>query len=201
MQIFIIFQKFTYMMIYSNGKVAGIFFFIAASQFILGLVVAEALYPGYSISTNYISDLGVGPSSTIFNVSIFLVGLLSIIGTYFLHRAFHDRVITLLLTIAALAAMNVGIFTENSEPMHTIASAFVFLFGGLSATVSYRLMKHPFSIIVIILGMMSLFASIFFIGKNYLGLGVGGMERMIAYPILIWMIGAGGFLVAFSEKS
>ena len=117
-------------MIYSNGKVAGIFFFIAAAQFILGLIVAEALYPGYSISANYISDLGVGPSSTIFNVSIFLVGLLSIIGTYFLQRAFHNKVVTLLLTIAALAAMSVGIFTENSEPMHTIASVFVFLFGG-----------------------------------------------------------------------
>jgi hypothetical protein len=35
----------------------------------------------------------------------------------------------------------------------------------------------------------------------YVGLGVGGMERMIVYPILIWMIGFGGFLSAFSEKS
>jgi hypothetical membrane protein len=201
MQIFISFQKFTNMMIYPNGKVAGIFFFIAAAQFILGLIVAEALYPGYSISTNYISDLGVGPSSTIFNVSIFLVGFLSIIGTYFLHRTFHHKVVTLLLTIAALAAMSVGIFTENSEPMHTIASVFVFLFGGLSAITSYRLMKHPFFIIGIILGLMSLFASIFFIGKIYLELGVGGMERMIVYPILIWMIGFGGFLIAFPEKS
>ncbi len=189
------------MMIYSNGKVAGIFFFIAASQFILGLIVAEALYPGYSISANYISDLGVGPSSTIFNMSIFLVGLLSIIGTYFLHRTFHDWTITLLLTIAALAAMNVGIFTENSEPMHTIASVLVFFFGGLSAIVSYRLLKSPFSIIAITLGLISLSASIFFIGKFYLGIGVGGIERMIAYPILIWMIGVGGFLIAFSEES
>jgi hypothetical membrane protein len=188
-------------MIYSNGKIAGIFFFVAASQFILGLIVAEALYPGYSISTNYISDLGIGPSSTIFNVSIFLTGLLSIIGTYFLHRAFHHKVVTLLLTISALAALCVGIFTENSEPMHTVVSFFVFLFGGVSALVSCRLMKHPFSIIAIILGMMSLFASIFFIGKIYLGLGVGGMERMIAYPILIWMIGFGSFLIALSEKS
>lgn len=187
-------------MIYSNEKVAGLFFFIAAAQFILGLIIAEALYPGYSISTNYISDLGVGPSSMIFNISVFLVGFLSIIGTYFLYHAFHDRVVTLLLLIAALAAMNIGIFTEYSEPMHTIASAFAFFFGGLSAIFSYRLMKQPFSIIVIIMGMMSLFALIFFIGKNYLGLGIGGMERMIVYPILIWMIGVGGFLIALSEK-
>jgi hypothetical membrane protein len=189
------------MMMYSNGKIAGVFFFIAASQFILGLIVAEALYSGYSISTNYISDLGVGPSSMVFNMSIFLVGLLTIIGAYFLQRAFNFKVVTILITIAALAAMGVGIFTEDSEPMHMLASFVVFLFSGLSAIFSYKLLKYPFNIIVIFLGLMSLFALIFYIGNLYLGLGVGGMERMIVYPILIWMIGFGGFLIALSEKS
>ena len=187
-------------MIYSKGKVAGVFFFIAASQFILGLIVAEALYPGYSISTNYISDLGVGPSSTVFNVSIFLLGLLSIIGTYYLQRAFNLKMITILLTIAAVAAMGVGIFTENSEPMHMFASFFVFLFSGLSAISSCRLIKYPFNIIVILLGLVSVLAMILFMENIYVGLGVGGMERMIVYPILIWMIGLGGFLIAFPEK-
>ena len=186
---------------YSNGKVAGVLFFIASTQFVIGLIVAEALYPGYSISTNYISDLGVGPSSTVFNTSIFLLGLLSLIGTYFLHRAFNLKVITILLTITAVAAMGVGIFTENSKPMHMIVSFCVFLFGGFSAIFSCRLMKHPFNIIVILLGTMNLLALILFIGNFYFGLGVGGMERMIVYPILIWMIGFGGFLIAFPEKS
>lgn len=189
------------MMIYSKEKIAGLLFFIAASQFILALIIAEALYPGYSTSTNYISDLGIGPSSTIFNVSVFLVGLLTIIGTYFLHRAFHLTVVTILLTIAALAAMNVGIFTENSEPMHMLASFFVFLFSELSAIFSYKFTKYPFNIIVILLGITSLLALILYGGKIYLGLGVGGMERMIVYPILIWMIGTGGYLIAFPEKS
>jgi hypothetical membrane protein len=201
MQIFINIKKFTYLMVYSNGKVAGVIFFIAATQFILGLIVAEALYPGYSISTNYISDLGVGPSSLVFNTSIFLLGLLSLIGTYFLYRVYNLKVITILLTIATLASMGVGIFTENSEPMHMFVSFFAFLFSGLSAIFSYRLMKHPFSIIVILLGMISLSALFLFIGNFYLGMGVGGMERMIVYPILIWMIGFGSFLIAFPEKS
>jgi hypothetical membrane protein len=187
-------------MVYSNGKVAGTLFFVASAQFILGLIVAEALYPGYSISTNYISDLGVGPSSMVFNTSIFLLGLLSLIGTYFLYRAYNLKVITILLTISALAAMGVGIFTENSGPMHMFVSFFVFLFGGLSAIFSYRLMKSPFFVIVILLGVMSLSVLFLFIGNFYCGLGVGGMERMIVYPILIWMIGFGGFLIAFPEK-
>jgi hypothetical membrane protein len=186
---------------YSNGKVAGVIFFIASTQFVLGLIVAEALYPGYNISTNYISDLGIGPSSAVFNVSIFLLGLLSIIGTYFLYRAYNLKVITILLTITALASMGVGIFTEDSAPMHMFVSFSAFLFSGLSAIFSYRLMKHPFSIMVILLGIISLSALFLFIGNFYFGLGVGGMERMIVYPILIWMIGFGGFLIAFAEKS
>jgi hypothetical membrane protein len=189
------------MMVYSNIKVAGVLFFIASTQFVLGMIIAEALYPGYSISANYISDLGVGPSSTVFNVSIFLLGLLSLIGTYFLYQAYNLKVITILLIITALASMGVGIFTEDNNPMHMFVSFFAFLFGGLSAISSNRLMKHPFSIIVILLGVMSLSALFLFMGNFYFGLGAGGMERMVAYPILIWMIGFGSFLIAFPEKS
>jgi hypothetical membrane protein len=83
---------------YSNGKVAGVLFFIAATQFVLGIIVAEALYPGYSISKNEISYLGIGPSAMVFNASIFLLGLLMIVGTYFLQRAFNVRILTVLLT-------------------------------------------------------------------------------------------------------
>ena len=53
----------------SNGKIAGVLLLVASVQFILGLVVAEALYSGYSVADNYISDLGVGPSSIVFNSS------------------------------------------------------------------------------------------------------------------------------------
>ena len=182
-------------MIYSHSQIAGVLIFLAATQLILGIIVAEALYPGYSIATNYISDLGIGPSSIIFNVSVFLLGLLAIIGVYFFQRAFHSTLLTILFTIAALAAMSVGIFTENSEPMHTIASIVLFLFCGLSAIFSSKVSKSPFKIIVILLGIISLGAMILFMGSIYLGLGVGGMERIIVYPILIWMIGFGSFLI------
>jgi hypothetical membrane protein len=188
-------------MVYSDSKIAGVLIFIAASQLIFGVIIAEALYPGYSISTNYISDLGIGPSSIVFNVSIFLLGLLAIIGLYFFQKAFHSTLITILFIIAALAAMTVGIFTENSEPMHTIASIAVFLFCGLSAIFSYKVTKPPFNIIAILLGVISLGAMILFMSNIYVGLGVGGMERMIVYPILIWMIGFGSFLIAYPEKS
>jgi hypothetical membrane protein len=73
-------------MAYPREKVAGTLFFIAATHFVLAFTIAETLYPGYRVSGNYISDLGIGPSSIIFNSSVFLLGLSLLIGTYFLRH-------------------------------------------------------------------------------------------------------------------
>jgi hypothetical membrane protein len=187
---------------YSDGKVAGTLFFIAASQFIIGMMVAEArAISGYSISTNYISDLGVGPSAMIFNSSVFLLGLLILIGAYFLHRAFNLKFLTLSLILTAIGAMGVGVFTEHYGSIHPIVSLIAFLFGGLSSLASYRLLKRPFSVIAVILGLMTLGALGLYAAQVYLGLGAGGMERMIAYPNLMWGAGFGGYLLANSEKA
>lgn len=71
-------------MVFPKERVAGALFFVAVTQFILGLTIVEALHPIYSVSANYASDLGIEPFSTVFNSSVFLLGLLLLIGTYFL---------------------------------------------------------------------------------------------------------------------
>ena len=193
---------------FSDGRIAGTLFFVAASQFVLGLVVAEALYPSYSISANYISDLGVGPSAMYFNSSVFLLGLLLIIGAYFLQRAFDYKVLTVLLVLTAIGAMGVGVFTEDFRTIHLVVSLTAFLFGGLSAIFSaicsyiheFKLLKMPFSAMAVILGLMCLGAMALFGANMYLGLDSGGMERMIVYPILMWGAGFGGYLIASPEK-
>jgi len=196
-------------MAYSNGKVAGALFFIAVTQFVLGLIVSEALYSGYSISDNYISDLGVGPSSIIFNSSVFLLGLLLLIGTYFLQRAFKAfEVLKVSLILTAIGDMGVGVFTEHSMAIHGILALTASSCSGLSAIFSvicsyvhkFELVKMPFSVIAVILGLMSLGALVLFMAGMDLGLGVGGMQRMIVYPFLMWGAGFGGHLIAHSEN-
>ena len=195
-------------MAYSREKVAGALFFVAVSQFVLGVIVSEALYSGYSVSDNYISDLGVGPSSMIFNSSVFLMGLLLIVGAYFLHRALNFTMLTVMLVLTALGAMGVGVFTEDFGAIHSAVSLITFVFGGLSAIFSvvcsyvheFKLVEMPFSALAVILGLMSLGALVLFIAGVYLGLGVGGMERMIVYPLLVWGAGFGGYLIAHPEK-
>jgi len=163
--------------------------------------VSEAFYPGYNLSENYISDLGVGPSSLIFNISVFLLGALMVGGAFLLQRGFHDRIFTVFLILDAVGAMGVGVFPENLEPMHSLSAVLIFLFGGVSALYSFRLVKQPFTLISIILGVWSLVASGLFAMEQYLGLGVGGMERMIVYPVLMWIFGFSGYLLACSEQS
>ncbi len=39
-------------------ELGGTLFFVAGAQFIIGMIISEALYPGYSTPLNTISDLG-----------------------------------------------------------------------------------------------------------------------------------------------
>jgi hypothetical protein len=58
----------------------------------------------------------------------------------------------------------------------------------------------PFSTLSIILGSMTLAALALFGSGAYLGLGAGGIERMIAYPALMWEAGFGDYHIAHPEE-
>src|SRR5438128_10269680 len=96
---------------------AGLFLFVGIAQFpVIGLTVSEAVYSeasptGYSISQNYISDLGVGPAALIFNPSIILVGVLVLATAWFLWRAVGDRILSIVVSLAGAGAIAVVVFT------------------------------------------------------------------------------------------
>jgi hypothetical membrane protein len=202
-------------MTYSKEKVAGTLFFIAAAQFVLGLTISEALYPGFNTSAYYISDLGIGPSALIFNSSAFLLGLLLLIGTYFLRQTPDFKTVNIMLLLMAIGAMGIGIFTKNCRTAHGAVASMAFFFAGLTAISSSKTLKKPLSLISIALGMMTLAAlALFSIGmvtsgsltsdiaynsNFYLGLGPGGMEHMIVYPVGMWLAGFSWHLITQRE--
>jgi hypothetical protein len=104
--------------------------------------------------------------------------------------------------------MGVGIFTGHFGIIHGIVSLIAFLFGGLSTIFSvicsyvhkFKLLEIPFSAIAVILGLMSLGALALFMAHVDLGLGMGGMERMIVYPLLMWYAGFSGLLMVHLER-
>lgn len=193
----------------SNASKAGVAIFTGAVQFSIGLVLAEIYYPGYNVSTNAVSDLGANcsasscqiyqPSSTIFNSSVILLGLMVLIGAYFLQRAFHWKPVTVMVALAGIGALGAGLFPETTGVLHSIFSLIVFLFAGLSAVVTARFQKKPLSYFSVVLGLLTLSALVLSLGGNYLGLGGGGMERMVVYPVLLATIGFGGHLMAIDE--
>lgn len=189
-----------------NKKIGATLILFGTAQFLLLLSIAEELYPGYSTSQNAISDLGatcrssvctiVQPSSDIFNFSVFLLGLLLVLGSYFLYRAGTSRLFCILLGVAGIGAMGVGVFPETTGSLHTLVSLITFLFGGITAIISYRVLSSSMRYFSVVMGVITLAALILYASKIYLGLGLGGMERMIAYPVLFWGLAFAGNLLA-----
>ena len=189
---------------YSDGKIAGTLLFVGSAQFIIALIVAEAFYPGYSVAQNFISDLGatcratclvVQPTSIIFNSSVTLLGLLAIVASYFIKREFRWRTLTFLVIMSGVGITGVGVFPETAGVVHHIVSLIAFLFAGLSAIASYKLQKAPSSYFSVLLGVMTIVALTLCVSNIFLGLGQGGMERMIVYPALIWTVGFGAYIM------
>jgi hypothetical membrane protein len=191
-------------MLFSDRKLSGILAFIGGVECLVGISVAEELYPSYSVSANFISDLGatcrasctiVQPASVVFNSSVALLGGLAIAASYFIYRSTRRRVLTSFLLLAGVGAVGVGFFPETTGIVHAIVSLVVFLFGGLSAVSSYQVLEVPMNYLSILLGGITLVALALFLTGNYSTLGQGGMERMVAYPALLWLVGFGAYLM------
>jgi hypothetical membrane protein len=187
----------------TNRALAGLFLFIGAAQFVVGMLVAEATYsgyPAYNIRENAISDLGVGSTALLFNVSVFLVGVFTILGADFLHRVHRRMLFTIPFLLAGIGAIGVGLFPENVPTAHEVSALIAFLFGGIAAIVAYPLEKEPLNYISVLLGILGLMALGLFVSGVFMGLGFGGMERMIIYPVLLWEVSFGGYLVAAPDE-
>jgi len=193
--------------------VAGALFFIAGTLILLGIVTAEATYPGYSVSQNYISDLGgatsgalTQPAAAVLDTTLVVGGLLIIGGAYAIHRVLDKRVfpsaLPLLIALAGIGSVGVGVFNETFGIIHWLLSALTFIAGGLAAIAAFSQQKAPLRYFSVILGIIAL---VFAIGPYMTPavafLGVGGAERWVVYPLVLWLIGFGGYLMGTSPNT
>lgn len=194
-------------------NIAGALLFTAGVLAFMGIITAETLYPGYSTAQNAISDLGatlppdsiiVEPSATIFNTTMLVSGLLIVASAYCIHRAFRRQAITVLLGLFGTGVLGVGIFDGSYGDIHAIFALLAFLAGGLSAVASSRIQRAPLSYFSVALGGISLLDLILYYimldASPFAVLGIGGLERWIAYPILLWVTGFGGYLMGHSQS-
>jgi len=188
---------------------AGTILFVGIGQFAICFALAEIKYPGYDISVQPISDLGatcksgvcqfVQPSSDIFNTSIVLLGIMLFLTAYCLWKGSGSKALPSFEVLSGIGAMGVGIFNESYGAAHYFFSVFTFLSIGIQALLVFKVAKPPFSYFSIVTGVMTLAAMVFYGTQTYLGLGQGGMERMIVYPVLIGGLAFGGYLMATGD--
>src|SRR5437764_12255384 len=81
---------------------AGLFLFAGTVQFAIGMIIAEAVYPTYSVATNYISDLGVRAGGPIFNASIIRLGIAILATFWFVFRSIKVRCLMIVVLLAGV---------------------------------------------------------------------------------------------------
>ena len=192
-------------------NVAGSLLFIAGVVSIMGIITAETTYPEYNTHTNFISDLGATrlpnsvikqPAATIFAMTLIMSGILTLASAYFVYRGFgqgHNVVtLSLLLALSGIGILGTAAFNEQSPAFHTLFASLSFTTISLAAIVSYGVLRAPFRYFAAILGIIALafFGLLFWEADPIASLiGPGGVERWISYPITLWSIGFGAYLM------
>jgi hypothetical membrane protein len=195
---------------------AGALLFIAGVVAIVGIITAEATYPGYSTAKNDISDLGATrspnsiikhPAATIFGATLVVSGLLLIGGAYCTYRAFGHNwssgLFALFLALFGIGAIGTALFNGSNDASlvaHKLFALLAFLAGAIAAIVASIVEHSPFRYISVILGLIALACLVLVITYGdtnpvFSAIGNGEAERWIAYPSVLWVIGFGGYLM------
>jgi hypothetical membrane protein len=184
----------------------GLLIAVGAIQFAVANAWVQSRYAGYSMLTNYISDLGntsTSPLPMVFNVSIIVLGVFAFLGILLAWGGFPrggSRVVGLfLLLIASIAAILVGLYPENvNGTVHDTASLLVFLPAGLALAIVSNGMKQGtmwfgYRAFTLILGLVILLSLAYYAPTQAYNTtwDPGLIERLIVYPILLWAVVVG----------
>ena len=186
-------------------KTAGGLLLTAGATIVIGIITAEALYTMPYNAPMEISDLGatdtgviLQPSSTIFNATMLVAGAMIILGAYFAHRTLGRKAVTIPTGLLGLGTLGVGVFPGNIHPQHPLFAFTAFVAGGLAVLLSAWVTPQPLRAIFAVMGTVSLgftLASVFLLEWGPLArLELGGVERWMVYPVLLWLVGFGGYL-------
>ena len=184
-------------------RITGLLLFILAAQFMTVMMLAASIAPGYDISGGAISDLGViDETALLFNVSLMVVGVLNVAAAVFLYRATGRRSILAVFALAGLGAVGAGLVPLDASGLHGIFALAAFLFFNVEAILVASLVSGPMRAVSWIAGLAGIgFVLLMVIGDAgnpgvFGAIGHGGAERMIVYPVMLWLLAFGGYLMA-----
>lgn len=188
---------------------SGALLAVAGAGILMGIITAEALYPAvYTTGESMISDLGateppdsviLQPSAAIFDTTMAVAGALVLAAAALAHRATRRRRLSIPLAVLGAGILGVGLFPGDTAP-HPLFAQMAFIGGGVAAVLSGRVLGGAMGWISRALGTVTLVSLALAMTLLEWGpvasLGEGGIERWIAYPVVLWLVALGGYLCA-----
>lgn len=136
------------------------------------------------------------PMHGLMNVSFVVLGLAMLLGSVFTYvQLRRSRTGFTLMAFAGLGAMLVGFVPMNTiYSLHIVGADIAFLFGNIALIMFGKTLNIPrwlrrYSVISGVVGLSGL---VLFLTHTHV-LGLGGTERVVAYPMVIWFIVFGLF--------
>ena len=197
----------------------GAVLWICCLQYFVAEAIAVAGWRGvYSFSVNYISDLGAvsctpticSPLHAVMNASFLLQGLLIVGGVALLWRSFAvgplSRFAMGLIGAAGIGVFLVGLAPEDAlPPVHYFGAAGNFScchLGMATMGVSFLRRGAPWiGGVSLAVGLVGITGMALLGAGEYLGLGIGTLERVVAYPFPPWLAAMGALHLAGRARS
>jgi hypothetical membrane protein len=176
--------------------------------FVVQAIVAGRWKQPFSLLHNTISDLGntvcgpyrdgavCSPLHRWMNLSFVGLGLGMMLGAAIIYHRYNRQISTILagiicMVLAGIGTIMVGLFPENTiGAVHIWGASLPFFFGNVALLLFGQAvpMARALRIYTVLSGILALAALVLFLTHTYLGLGIGGTERIVAYPQTIWLL-------------
>ena len=185
-----------------DPRLPGVVLFGEAALFMTVIMLATSMAPGYDAAGGAISDLGVIPgTATLFNVSLVIVGLLNLVAGSLLALRPARPGLLVVYAAAGIGAIGAGLVPLDRGEAHGLFALGAFVFFNVQAIASSRIVAGPMAGISVLAGVIGLlFVGIMVVGDAgdpavFGPIGHGGAERMIVYPVMLWLLAFGGYLM------
>jgi hypothetical membrane protein len=206
--------------------IAGAICWVLTLEYFVAQLIAQVKWPTYSISRYDVSALGIttcgsfddpttgesiyacSPWHAAMNVGFVALGVLIILGVVLLRQIWPRRRLTTVALVlialsglgeifAGLAPGNVNLVLHSTGALlHWICGSLGLILLGWAVWRTHRLLAS----LTLLCGVICLVGFFLYGNQTYLGLGRGGMERVVAYPLTIWLILLGTSLLLAASR-
>lgn len=210
----------------SGRVIAGAICWVLTLEYFVAQAIAQVKWPGYSLSRYDVSALGIttcgpfedpstgesiaacSPWHLAMNAGFVALGVLIILGAVLLRQVWPRRRLTtiglVLVALSGLGEIFAGLAPGNVNLLlHSIGALLHWICGSIGLILlgcAVWRTRRLLASLTLLCGVVVLIGFFLYGNQTYLGLGRGGMERVVAYPLTIWLILFGASLLVAARQ-